>query len=400
MLTIPPTNYRNSYGELPDTAELNRDLGAPEHGPKALFFSGGSALNGLSRQITDYTHNSIHLITPFDSGGSSAALRDAFDMPGIGDLRHRVLALADQSAPHNEQLCRLLQYRFSATQTHEALTQELGEITSGAHALMSAIPSEARAKLTEQLSVLSQHLPENFDLRVASVGNLVLAGGYLANANDLGASLLCLSELLNIRGTVHAIVKEPLHLGVHLGNGQSFIGQHLLTGKEHPDIPSPVSSIFLNRSACEHNPITVPLDSENSQLIAGADLICYAPGSFYSSLMANLLPVGVGEAVAKASCPKVFVPNLGLDPEQLGMDFSALIQTLTRQLRQGSADEPVSNFLNYVVIDADRSRYPFPINTDLLKALGVELLELPLVTSTSDPYYDDDRLAQVLLSLI
>ena len=63
MLTIPPTNYRNSYGELSDTAKLNRDLGAPEHGPKALFFSGGSALNGLSRQITDYTHNSIHLIS-------------------------------------------------------------------------------------------------------------------------------------------------------------------------------------------------------------------------------------------------------------------------------------------------------------------------------------------------
>ena len=131
MLTIPPTDYRNSYGELPDTAKLNRDLGAPEHGPKALFFSGGSALNGLSRQITDYTHNSIHLITPFDSGGSSAALRDAFSMPGIGDLRHRVLALADQSAPHNEQLCRLLQYRFSAAQTHEALTQVYRELGGG-----------------------------------------------------------------------------------------------------------------------------------------------------------------------------------------------------------------------------------------------------------------------------
>jgi len=115
--------------------------------------------------------------------------------------------------------------------------------------------------------------------------------------------------------------------------------------------------------------------------------------------MANLLPVGVGEAIAQASCPKVFVPNLGLDPEQLGMDFSALIQTLIKQLRQGNHDEPVSNLLDYVVIDADRSRYPFAINSDLLKALGVELLELPLVTSTSDPYYDDARLAQVLLSL-
>ena len=399
MLQMPPTEYRKSHGELPDTDKLNRDLGAPERGPKTLFFSGGSAFNGLSRQITSYTHNSIHLITPFDSGGSSATLRDAFDMPGIGDLRHRVLALADQSVPHYKPLCQLLQYRLSATKSHEALIQELGEITSGQHELICAVPSEVREKLTEHLSAFWRQLPENFDLRMASIGNLVLAGGYLANDHDLGASLQCLSELLNIRGTVHAIVNEPLHLGVHLDNGQSFIGQHLLTGKEHPDIASPVSSIFLNRSASEYDPITVALKPENSQLISVADIICYAPGSFYSSLMANLLPVGVGEAIAQASCPKVFVPNLGLDPEQLGMDFSALIQNLIKQLRQGNHDEPVSNLLNYVVIDADRSRYPFAINADLLKALGVELLELPLVTSTSDPYYDDASLAQVLLSL-
>ena len=49
----------------------------PALGPRLVFFTGGTALKGLSRSLTRYTHNSVHLVTPFDSGGSSAALREA-----------------------------------------------------------------------------------------------------------------------------------------------------------------------------------------------------------------------------------------------------------------------------------------------------------------------------------
>ena len=107
----------------------------------------------------------------------------------------------------------------------------------------------------------------------------------------------------------------------------------------------------------------------------------------------------MADAVGKAPCPKVFIPNLGVDPEQLGMNFSATVQALIRQLRHCSGDKPVSDLLNYVVIDSDRSRYPYELDLELLDSLGVELLELPLVTSKSAPYYDDERLAQVLVSL-
>ena len=399
MLQTRSTEPFKASGVIPDPVKINHYLEAPEDGPRALFFSGGSAFNGLSRQITAYTHNSVHLITPFDSGGSSAALRHAFDMPGVGDLRQRLLALADRSAPNQREVCQLLQYRLPANKTHDALHRELGEITSGQHELMCAIPSAVRQDITHQLDTLCKQLPNNFDLRLASVGNLVLAGGYLASGKDMNASLKRFSALVNICGTVRAIVDDPLHLGVHLDNGQTFIGQHLLTGKEYPDIPSPVSSIFLSRSAREPDPVNAPVNRENSQLIAEANIICYAPGSFYSSLIANLLPEGVADAVGKASCPKVFIPNLGVDPEQLGMDFSATIQALIKQLRQSSGDKPVSNLLNYVVIDADRSRYPYEINLDLLNSLDIQLLELSLVTTQSAPYYDDERLAQVLLSL-
>ena len=69
----------------------------PALGPRLVFFTGGTALRDLSRQLTRHTHNSVHLVTPFDSGGSSAALRRAFAMPAVGDIRNRLLALADSA---------------------------------------------------------------------------------------------------------------------------------------------------------------------------------------------------------------------------------------------------------------------------------------------------------------
>jgi len=57
---------------IPDNTRINRSLRLPEFGPKILFFSGGTAIKDLSACLINYTHNSIHLITPFDSGGRIA----------------------------------------------------------------------------------------------------------------------------------------------------------------------------------------------------------------------------------------------------------------------------------------------------------------------------------------
>ena len=95
---------------LPDQRKLARLARAPELGPNILFFSGGSALNPLCRVLVRYTHNSTHLITPFDSGGSSAALRKAFNMPAVGDLRNRMMALADRTVQGNPEVSRLFRH--------------------------------------------------------------------------------------------------------------------------------------------------------------------------------------------------------------------------------------------------------------------------------------------------
>ena len=70
-------DFISRSARLPDPLRIARCRRAPELGPRVLFFSGGTALRDTSRKLVGYTHNSIHLITPFDSGGSSAHLRRA-----------------------------------------------------------------------------------------------------------------------------------------------------------------------------------------------------------------------------------------------------------------------------------------------------------------------------------
>ena len=68
----------------------------PDGGSRILFFSGGTALAPVAAELSRHTRNAVHVITTFDSGGSSAELRRAFDMPAVGDIRARIMALADR----------------------------------------------------------------------------------------------------------------------------------------------------------------------------------------------------------------------------------------------------------------------------------------------------------------
>ena len=69
-------------------AECSRKT--PANKGNIVFFSGGTALTETSRVLARYGLPAVHLITPFDSGGSSAVLRQAFNMPAVGDLRNRI----------------------------------------------------------------------------------------------------------------------------------------------------------------------------------------------------------------------------------------------------------------------------------------------------------------------
>lgn len=381
---------------MPDPFRIERFLSNPKLGPRLLFFSGGSALNGVSQCLKRYTHNSIHLVTPFDSGGSSQGLRIAFDMPAIGDLRSRMMALADETVLGHPDIFRLFTHRFSKSAARVDLAAELETMIAGTHPLIEAIEQPMRMLIQHQLGMFQAECPRSFDLRGASIGNLILAGGYLNQNQQLEPIIFLVSKLVGVQGTVRAVADDNLHLGAELENGEVVIGQHRLTGKEHPALTSPIQNFYLNHGLDDRDPAIATFPDRNRTLMHSADLICYAPGSFYTSLIANLLPDGVGDAIASRTVPKVFVPSLGEDPETGRMSVSDKVETLLSYLqRDVGADCPVQNLLNFVIVDKS-----VPVSeTAGISARGITVLSLDLISQQSKPFYDPVPLCEALVSL-
>ena len=205
--------------EVPDPLRVTRYRKIPELGPRILFFSGGSALNGLCKTLQYYTHNSIHLVTPFDSGGSSAELRRAFGMPSIGDLRSRLMALADESVLGHPEVYQLFTYRFPKDADNQDLRTRLEAMAEGRSDLMSDITNPMRRLIRNQLGYFFAAMPDNFDLRGASIGNLILAGGYLNNHQHLDPIIFLFSKLVNVQGTVRAVVNNDFHVAHDMPTG-------------------------------------------------------------------------------------------------------------------------------------------------------------------------------------
>ena len=386
--------------QLPDPVRLSRYRKAPELGPRMLFFSGGSALNDASRFLKEYTHNSMHLVTPFDSGGSSAKLRRAFAMPSIGDLRSRLMALADENITGHPEVYRLFTHRFPKDARNSDLLAQLELMIEGKETLVADISNPMRRLIRNQLGYFRAAMPENFDLRGASIGNLILTGGYLNNHQHLDPIIFLFSKLVGVLGTVRAVVNDNLHLGAELGNGSRVIGQHRLTGKEEPPLTVPVNRLFLSQQLEEYVPARSELRKRTRNLIRKAELICYPYGSFYSSLIANLLPAGVGAAIAATDCPKVYIPNLGRDPEQFGMTLDQSVQTLLGYLHADSGpDCPNDALLNFILIDSKRGDYRSRLSAGQMQELNVEVIDTRLVSRESAPYYDARLMVAALLSL-
>lgn len=381
---------------MPDAFRIERFLSNPKLGPRLLFFSGGSALNDVARSLKRYTHNSIHMVTPFDSGGSSQGLRLAFDMPAIGDLRSRLMALADETILGQPDVFRLFTHRLSKSADREDLAAGLDAMIAGTHVLVSAIGQPMRMLIQNQLGMFRASCPKAFDLRGASIGNLILAGGYLGQNQQLEPIIFLVAKLVGVQGTVRAVSDDNFHLAAELASGETVIGQHLLTGKEHAPLTSPIKDIFLNSVLARREPVTSYFPDRNRALMQSADLICFAPGSFYTSLIANLLPQGVGQAIAARTVPKVYVPSLGEDPEAMDLSLADKVDMLLSYLRRDTGgDCPADKLLNFVI--ADRGIAPSDVVD--VEAKGIKVLPLDLVSKSSAPFYDPIPLCEALVSL-
>lgn len=386
-------SFMNTLTEL--TLDVQSNLMCPPdptQGPRIVFFSGGTALNDIAPVLAGMTENATYLVTPFDNGGSSQKLRKALSMPAVGDLRSRLVALAGGAA--SSPLAAALAYRLPKGASRLELPRDLVELYTGRHPVMSALGVEHRGFLLTHLRHTVNALPKWFDYRHASIGNLVITGGYLLHGRQFDPVVTELSKRLGIRGQVALSVVDTLQLAVDLADGSQVVGQDRLTGKEHPPIASSVSRIYLHDTI---GPREAHLMDATRVHIAAADVICYPPGSFYSSVLANLLPKGTGQAIANSSAKKVYCPSLGHDPECIGLSLRDQVLALLDVLRADAGPEAtVADLLSAVIVDLRVSEGDCAqIETEF----GVACLRRRLGQDGTDRY-DATRFSQVLMTLV
>ncbi len=349
----------------------------PQDGPKILFFSGGGALTDLSRELVKYTQRSTHIVTSFDSGGSSAVLRNRLGMVAVGDIRARMVALAS-----NRIVADFFAYRFPKESKNTAI--QLEDIAK--EKLANCAP-DSKESLLAYVSICANALGNDFLLAGASLGNLAIAGAYLRYERDMEIALERLHEILAVQGHVIPTHTEFAHLKAKLRDGSVLIGQHRLTGKECKPIESPVMALSTVQDLTGGSAIELLVEDKVVAAIERADLIVFPMGSFYSSVACNLLPTNTSTTIGNANCMKVYVPNTGVDPEQYGMSVA---DSCERLILWGAG-------LDAVVISPSHDYYGQGVDRQRITSLGIELLEADLVSP--DHKTDPVVLAKVLMKL-
>ncbi|MGM9606007.1 MAG: uridine diphosphate-N-acetylglucosamine-binding protein YvcK [Oscillospiraceae bacterium] len=314
-------------------------------GPKIVAIGGGNGLSTMLRGLKAYTRNLTAIVTVADDGGGSGMLRQDLGMPPPGDIRNCMQALANVE-PVMEQL---LAYRF----TEGSLTgQSFGNL------LLAALNG----------------ISDSFDQAVARM-----------------------SEVLAITGRVLPVTNSDVQLEAIFENGSRVVGESkIFQFKKEQDC-----RIKQVRLLPEHPP-ALP---EALRAIGEADLILLGPGSLYTSVIPNLLVDGIVEAVCASSALKLYICNIMTqDGETEGMTASDHVAALLRHGAPGLVDICMANSATVRpgLVERYRAEDAAPIVVDraAVEALGVELVERPLASETSDyARHSSARLAQAILEL-
>ena len=223
---------------------------APEHGPRVVAIGGGTGLSTLLRGLKLYTKHITAIVTVADDGGGSGVLRHDLGMPPPGDIRHCMEALANVEPLMGQ----LLQYRF----------REGG-------------------------------------LAGQSFGNLLLAAlnGIMPTFDQAVEGM---SQVLAITGRILPVTTENVQLKAEFENGTSIVGESVI-------------GVFKKEQNCRIKQVRLLPETAAAlpaaiEAIEKAEMIIFAPGSLYTSIIPNLLVNGIVDAIRRSDALKVYACNI------------------------------------------------------------------------------------------
>ncbi len=193
------------------------------------------------------------IVTMFDSGGSSGTLRDSFNILPPGDILKCFLALAKNSVFASEILLKRINH--------------------------TVFPGHNAGNL---LLKVFEEMYGSYESALDALGQILSIQGQIAPVSIFSSTLCADCICPNTDQLVVATKEVEVDCMLQRGFG--------------------ISRLFLDP----------PVDAYPQAInaIKQADIICIGPGSFYTSVMPNFLPVGIVDAVRDSSAPLFFICNL------------------------------------------------------------------------------------------
>ncbi len=233
-------------------------------------------LRGLKRHVDRIDITAI--VTTFDDGGSSGRLRNEFGVPALGDIRRCIAAL---------------------------------------------LPPVFEGSTIEWM--LEHRLTSDGPLNDHSLGNLMLLSAW-QRSGSLSEAIDSIAASFNLIGHVVPVSDETSDLCAELEDGELIRGESAV-GERNEMLFGP-SRIYLDP------PVTANPDA----LVAlrEADVVILGPGDLFASVIPNLLPDGLIEAISENSSRILQVCNIAMKAgETVGYTASDFVKSVNRYLESG-----------------------------------------------------------------
>lgn len=289
---------------------------------KNIVVIGGGT--GLSSMMAGLKHlkdaDLCAIITVADDGGSTGRIRDVYNIPAMGDIRHVLCAMGgDSKDPLFEEL---MNFRFS------------GSEDVGGHQL----------------------------------GNLIFLALMDITGSFMGA-VQAISKVLNVKGTILPSTLDNAILYAIMEDGTLVRGE-----KNIPHIDNSISRVFYRQDIHPY--------SKAIEAISKADLIIFGTGSLYTSILPNVIIDEIEKAIEENPCPKVYFCNAMSQPgETDGYSVEDHVRALECHTREGLLDAVIVNkkaldektriryekLKSYPVLTKEKEHHYAILNRDLIK---------------------------------
>ena len=222
------------------------------------------------------------IITVADDVGSTGRIRDVYDIPAMGDIRHVLTAMSNEE--HGTLFKKLMEFRFS------------GQEDVGGHQL----------------------------------GNLIFLALMEITGSFMGA-IQAISKVLNVKGTILPSTLDSAILYALMEDGTLVRGE-----KNIPNLNNSISKEFYQQNI---KPYSAAIEA-----IEQADLIIYGIGSLYTSILPNLIIKEISNAIYNSTAPRVYFCNTMTQPgETDGYFMEDHVRALETHTFKNAVDAVVVN---------------------------------------------------------